>query len=103
MFKKDEIDYARRMIAEDVEKEDEEIYSNSSQEYEEDEMMIEESYVKAKPRSHDEKQNTGHAQAKVLDRTFVSKGSLISVYQADPEETALDVTTYTYSLLLNIN
>lgn len=87
------------MIAEDIEKEDEDIYSNSSQEYEEDEMMIEDSFVRAESSEKDGKQNTGHAQAKVLDRTFVSKGSTISVYQTDPEETAFDVTERVFFLL----
>lgn len=79
------------MIIEDSDKENEETYSDSSYEYEEEEMTIEDNHVKAKTPVKDGKKNTGHAQAKVLDRFFVSKGSTISAYLTDPEETEFDV------------
>lgn len=91
LFKKDEIDYARRMIAEDVEDDDEEFYRSRAVEYHED-LEIEDSFVRSNSKEgNQQNKNTGHAQAKVLDRTFVSKGSTISVYQTDENETALDV------------
>ena len=35
--------------------------------------------------------NTGQTQAKVLDRTFVTRGPIISVYNTDEEEKTLEV------------
>lgn len=56
---------------------------------ENEEMEIEDDYVAAQEGLKG--QNTGQAQAKMLDRTFVSQGSVVSVFMSNDEENTLDV------------
>jgi len=55
-----------------------------------EEMEIEDDYYRS---VHDptKLKNTGHAQARVLDRTFVTKGPVISVFNSDDEHRTLEV------------
>jgi len=52
-------------------------------------MEIEDEYIPSK--NNPLGNNTGQAQAKVLDRSFVSKGSTISVFMTNEDENTLEV------------
>ena len=93
-FKKEEDrQYVRRWFENDIEP----IEEVKSQEN--DEMEIEDNYVA----THEglKGQNTGQAQAKVLDRTFVSQGSVVSVFMSNDEENTLDVSRTLVFVLIN--
>lgn len=69
------------------------MYQSQIKDYDDTRIEIQDAFVRTNPKDNNGKKNTGHAQAKVLDRTFVSKGSVISVYRTDDEETSLSVQT----------
>ena len=73
----------RRWLGNEVEKM-EEIKSQKD-----DEIEIEDDFIRADESARG--QNTGQAQAKVLDRTFVSQGPLISVFMTNDDDNTLDV------------
>ena len=81
--KQEELDYARRWFENDV------VPIKEVPSQEDDEMEIEDEYIPS--RDNPLGNNTGQAQAKVLDRSFVSKGSTISVFMANEDENTLDV------------
>ncbi len=83
MKKSEERDYARKWFENDVQP----IKEVPSQEN--DEMEIEDSYLPA--RDNPPGQNTGQVQAKVLDRSFVSKGNKISVFMANDDDNTIEV------------
>jgi len=80
--KSEERDYARKWFENDVQP----IQEIPSQEN--DEMEIEDDYIPAT--NNPAGQNTGQVQAKVLDRSFVSKGSKISVFMANDDDNSLE-------------
>ena len=92
-----------RLIAGDVEEpQDREFYLKNAQEFENQDMEIEDDFYRSQRKDPtDTLKNTGLAQAKLLDRTFVTKGSTISVYGFDENETALDVRSLSIAVLLN--
>ena len=92
LFKVEEIDYGMRLISGDVEPQDQDLYSKSAQEFENEEIVIADDLLRSRKKDpFDTQKNTGHAQARLLDRTFVSKGPVISVYGTNEDETSLDV------------
>ena len=77
--------YSQRYIGTQVESDNE----TENLEYEDDkDLMFIEDHYSSKESSITEK-NTGHSQAKVLDRTFVTKGPIISVYKTNDEDRSL--------------
>ena len=97
MKKSEERDYARKWFENDVQP----IQEIPSQEN--DEMEIEDDYMTAS--NNPPGQNTGQVQAKVLDRSFVSKGSKISVFMANDDDHTLEVILnfFAKELILNFS
>ena len=93
LFKVDEIDYGMRLISGDVEPQDQDFYNSSVQYFDNQELQIVDDFYRSQKKGTiDAQKNTGLAQARLLDRSFVSKGSVISVYGPNETETSLDVS-----------
>ena len=79
------MNYTQRYIGTEADNDNE----SENIEYKDDQdLMILEDHYSSKEIPLKEK-NTGHSQAKVLDRTFVTKGSIISVYKTNDEDRSL--------------
>jgi len=84
VFKKDEMEYARRYVSTMDEENEEGLEDVNDAE----DIEIEDRFLKSTVSTKGK--NTGQTQAKVLDRTFVTRGPIISVYNTDEEEKTLE-------------